>query len=65
MIYYKQKRWIKDAKGHEDQNYLDERTLLVSKTFSKKSLLKVLNPRYGKQWLLGFSWKIMPGVFKS
>lgn len=70
----KKKRWIKDAKEHEDQNDHDGRTLLVSQViiwdisvyhiiFLKRSWLKVLNPRYGKQWLLGFSWKIMPQVF--
>lgn len=67
-----------DAKGHEDQNDRDETRLLVSQVIIwdisvyrviclKEVMVKgaksqVLNPRCGKQWLLGFSWKIMPQV---
>ncbi len=31
--------------------------------FMNRSQAKVLNARYEKQWLLGFSWQIMPQVF--
>lgn len=62
-----------DAKGHEDQNDLDGRTLLFSQMivlgisvchiiFLKRSESKVLTPRYENQWLLGFSWKITQQV---